>query len=108
MIKAFLVDELKEAWDVGWLPTQFQEGMKFLISKVQDVITDAGQLRPITLLNTIYKVLPIYWPKRVKPYLQELIYVGQTGFMENRCIIDNALTFWEEIALAKETNQHIA
>ena len=32
---------------------------------------------------------------------------GQTGFMENRCIIDNVLTFWEAIALAKKTNQHI-
>ena len=28
--------------------------------------------------------------------------------MANRCIIDNVLTFWEAIALAKKTNQHIA
>ena len=28
--------------------------------------------------------------------------------MENRCIMDNVLTFWEAIALAKKTNQHMA
>ena len=104
VIKADLVDGLKEAWDVGYLPEQFQEGMIFLIPKVQGVTTDARQWRPITLLNTIYKIFANILAKRVKPYLQELIHVGQTGFMENRCIIDNVLTFWEAIALAKKTN----
>ena len=60
------------------------------------------------LLNTIYKIFANILAKRVKPYLHDLIYVGQTMFMENRCIIDNVLTFWEVIALAKKSNQHIA
>ena len=38
MIKENLVDGLKEAWDVGYLPLQFQEGMKFLIPKVQGIV----------------------------------------------------------------------
>ena len=61
-----------------------------------------------TLLNTIYKIFANILAKRVKPHLHALINVGQTGLMENRCIIDNVLTFWEAVALAKKTNQHIA
>ena len=86
----------------------FKRGLNFLILKVQSVITDARQWRPITLLNTIYKIFINILAKRVKPYLHDLIHVGQTRFMENKCIIDHVLTFWEAIALAKKTNQHIA
>ena len=53
------------------------------------------------------RYLPIL-AKRVKLYLHELIHVEKTWFMENKCIIDNVLTFWEVIALAKKSNQHIA
>ena len=56
VIKVDLVDGLEEARDVGCLLAQFQEGMIFLIPTVQGVITDARQWRPITLLNTIYKI----------------------------------------------------
>ena len=59
------------------------------------------------LLNTIYKIFANILAKRVKLHLNALINVGKIGFMENRCIIDNVLTFWEVIALAKKTNQHI-
>ena len=57
--------------------------------------------------NRPYKIFANILAKRVKPYLHELIHVGPIGFMENRCIIDNVLTFWETIALAKKINQHI-
>ena len=108
IIKVDLVDGLKEAWEVGCLPAQLQEGMIFLIPKVQCVIIDARQWRPITFLNTIYKIFANILAKRVKSYLHDLIHVGETGFMENRCITDNVLTFWEVITLAKKSSQYIA
>ena len=56
VIKVDLVAGLNEAWDVGCLPEHFKEGLIFLIPKVQGIITDVRQWRPITLLNTIYKI----------------------------------------------------
>ena len=92
VIKVDLVAGLNEAWDVGCLPEHFKEGLIFLIPKVHGIITDVRQWRPITLLNTIYNILANIVGKRFKPHLHALINVGQTGFMENRCIIDNVLT----------------
>ena len=54
------------------------------------------------MLKTIDKIFANILYKRVKTYLQELNHVGQTSFMENICIIDNMLTFWEVTALAKK------
>ena len=39
MIKVDLVAGLNEAWDVGFLPEHFKEGLIFLIPKVQGTIT---------------------------------------------------------------------
>ena len=78
------------------------------IPKVQGVITNARQWKPSTLLNIIYKIFANILAKRVKPYLHDIIHVGQIGFTDNRCIIDNVLTFWEAIALANKSNQHMA
>ena len=55
--------------------------------------------------NRPYKIFANILAKRVKPYLHELIHVGQTRFMENRCIIDNVLRFWEAIAKFDKENQ---
>ena len=56
VIKVDLVAGLNGTWDVGCLPEHFKEGLIFLIPKVQGIITDVRQWRPITLLNTIYKI----------------------------------------------------
>ena len=66
VIKADLVDGLKEAWDVGCLPTQFQEGMIFLIPKVQGVITDARQWRAITF-SRIFRASGLDWEGLLGP-----------------------------------------
>ena len=66
MIKADLVDGLKESWDVGCLPTQFQEGMIFLIPKVQGVITDARQWRAITF-SRIFRASGLDWEGLLGP-----------------------------------------
>ena len=103
VIKVDLVADLNEAWDVGCLSKNIKEGLIFLIPNVQGIKTDVRQWRLITLLNTIYKNFANILAKRVKPHLHALINVGQTGFMEHRCIMDTVLTFCEE-----KTNQHMA
>ena len=42
--------------------------------------------RPITLLNTDYKILARVVSNRITPYLPKLIHDSQTGFMKNRNI----------------------
>ena len=42
--------------------------------------------RPLTLLNTNYKILAKAITYRIQPYLDQLIHVSQTGFMRGRNI----------------------
>ena len=59
-------------------------------------------------MNTIYKIYAKILVCRLKPHLSELVHNGQSGFVEERCILDNVLTYWEACAIAKKTCQDIA
>jgi hypothetical protein len=45
--------------------------------------------RPISLLNTPYKIIAKVFANRMKPLLHHWILPSQTGFVPNRCILDN-------------------
>ena len=53
----------------------------------------------------IYKIYAKILACRLKPHLLELVHDNQSGFMEERCILDNVVTYWEACAIAKQT-QH--
>ena len=48
--------------------------------------------RPISLLNTLYKVVAKVYANRMKSILHNWILPSQTGFVPNRCILNNI--FW--------------
>ena len=50
------------------------------------VITD---YRPISCLNTVYKVISHLLMKRLKPILQDLIVPNQTAFVKGRLLLEN-------------------
>ena len=47
---------LQEVFHLGRMPIEWNEGMIYLIPKVEGVVDDIKKWRPITILNTIYKV----------------------------------------------------
>ena len=66
---------------------------------------DLSNWRPITLLNTSYKILAKALQLRIKPHLADLIDPDQTAFVPMRSILDNVFVTHETISLAKRSWQ---
>ena len=64
--------------------------------------------RPITLLNTIYKIYAKLLALRLQPFLLEIVHESQTGFMQERSIFDNIFLFWELTGMAMKTKEDLA
>ena len=99
---------LQEVFHLGRMPIEWNEGMIYLIPKVEGVVDDIKKWRPITILNTIYKVYAKLLAIRLQPFLPHIIHKNQTGFIQERSIFDNIFMFWEMIAVAEETKQDLA
>ena len=67
-----------------------------LIQKIQGVET-LGNYRPISLCNTVYKVITKIIVARLRPYLDKLISPMQTAFVSGRKGIDNIIIAQEII-----------
>ena len=64
--------------------------------------------RPISLLNTMYKIVAKVYANRMKPLLHNWILPSQTGFVPNRCILDNIFLAFETIAWTRENGQDLS
>ena len=64
--------------------------------------------RPISLLNTLYKVVAKVYANRMKPILHNWVLPSQTGFVPNRCILDNIFLAFESIEWALENQQALS
>ena len=64
--------------------------------------------RPISLLTTLYKIVAKVYANRMKPLLHNWILPSQTGFVPNRCILDNIFLAFETIAWTKENQQELS
>ncbi len=108
LIKVQVCEALQEIVNTGVLPARFGEGMIFLIPKGEGVADEIQKWRPITILNTVYKILAKAISLRLQPLLPQLIHVSQTGFIKERSILDNITTFWELTAQAKKRKENMA
>ena len=68
---------------------------------------DIRKSRPITLLNTSYKIFSKFLSCRLQEVLPKIIHVSQTRFMRERSIMDNVFTFWEASAVAVKNKQNL-
>lgn len=71
------------------------------------ILRQVTNYRPITLLNSSYKVQAKLLASRLKPMLPTLIRPLQTGFVPRRSILDNIFTAEESLELAVETKQNL-
>ena len=78
-----------------------------LLPKTEDRLR-IQNYRPISLLNTLYKVVAKIYANRMKPLLHHWILPSQTGFVPNRCILDNIFLAFEAIEWTLESNQNIS
>lgn len=64
--------------------------------------------RPISLLNTLYKVVAKVYAFMMKSLLRHWIIPSQIGFVPNRCILDNIFLAFEATEWTLETNQNLS
>jgi hypothetical protein len=97
---------LAQALRNGRLPQGMTKSLISLIPKSGE-LEDLGNWRPITLLNTSYKILAKALQLRLQPMLAEVIDPDKTAFIPMRNILDNVLLIHETIDYAKRSNQDL-
>jgi len=88
-IHKYLIDSYKDVINNGQLGFSQKQGVISLIPKKDKNPKNLKNWRPITLLNTDYKILTKYIAEYLKQYLDELIHVNQKGFLSSRYIGEN-------------------
>ena len=89
LIKEPLHSALTYLLQQGKLFTSALQGIITMIPKKGKDCRFIKNLRPITLLNTDYKLLEKVIANHIKPLLQNLIHQDQKGFLSNRRISSN-------------------
>ena len=84
-----LVSALNYAFESGCLSITQRRGVIKLIPKKDAELYYIKNWRPITLLNTDYKIAAKALANRIKSVLPSIINNDQTGFMKNRFIGEN-------------------
>ena len=88
-IKEYLVPAIQESIEEGELHKTAKTGILNLIPKKDKDVRHLKNLRPITLLNTDYKVIEKMVANRMVPALEIVINEDQRGFLPNRRISTN-------------------
>ena len=88
-ISPFLISALNYAFDSGCLSVTQRRGVIKLIPKTDTQLYFIKNWRPITLLNTDYKIAAKSIANRIKLVLPNLINHDQTGFLKGRFIGEN-------------------
>ncbi|MCO5605166.1 hypothetical protein L7F22_059346 [Adiantum nelumboides] len=107
LISQPLQEGLQEIFDTGIMLQSMSLGIISLTPKGGDAST-LRQWRPITLMSSVYKILARMITSRLRPFLPDLIHSSQTGFVQDRSILDNVVTFYEAVEWACQTGQPTA
>ena len=101
-IREFLLKALNYSYECGLLNPSALEGVISLIPKPGKDTRFIKNLRPITLLNTDYKILEKCLANRLKPVLNSIINEDQKGFMAERSIGNNIRRILDAVIYCEE------
>ena len=101
-IKFILHNAILYAYKNNTLHISARRGVICLIPKKGKDINYIKNWRPLTLLNTDYKLLAKVLSTRLKSILHKLVNKDQTGFMKNRFIGENIRKILDIIAYTEE------
>ena len=102
-----IVNFAEEAINLAHIHEELNVSKIALLPKTEDR-SRIKNFRPISLLNTLYKVIAKIYANRMKPLLHHWILPSQTGFVPNRCILDNIFLAFEAIDWTLKSNQHLS
>ena len=100
----FVIRSLNQGYAKGELSTTQKEGIVVCLPKGEKPRHFLKNWRPITLLNTIYKIGSGCIANRLKTVLDKLISPDQTGFIANRFIGENTRLTYDIMQYAEEQN----
>lgn len=89
-----IVDLITNAFSNGYFDPTISETLIALIPKV-DFLTSFKDIRPISLCNTIYKLITKILVNRIRPLLDYIISPFQSSFLPGRGTSDNAIILQE-------------
>ena len=101
-IKQFFFDMVQEVYEQQSLHETARKGILNLIPKAGKDARLIKNLRPITLLNTDYKIIEKAIANKMLPALDHIIHKDQRGFMKNRRISVNIRKVLDIMQYAKE------
>ena len=103
-LRAIVVPLLADLFDsfleLGSVPDRFRHGTILPIYEKGDP-TDWANYRPITLLNTDYKIMMRALYDRMTPIVQKLVRPSQSGFIPGRDIVDNVVMVHEAVQVCR-------
>lgn len=103
LIREDLLEVLQEVAQSGTLPVSFREGVITLLYKKGDR-KDLRNWRPITLLNTDYKLFAKVLALRLRTVLQFLIHQDQVCAVPGRRIADSLILLRDSICYVQQRN----
>lgn len=83
-INKLVLEVFRDCIKKGELTESMKQGLITLIPKPNKDSSYLDNWCPITLLNSYYKLLASLYANRLKPRLEEIVSVSQSGFM--KCI----------------------
>lgn len=95
---------IREATTRGSLPPGVTDGLIILLHK-GGTRSFLNNWRPITLLNSTYKLFAKVLQLHLQPILMQVVSLDQSAFLPLRFILDNIFLTNETIHHAKKTNQ---
>ena len=85
-IKSYYVKSLNYSFENGDMTVMQKQGLISLLPKNNNDLGNLNNWRPLTLLNTDYKLVTKTISNRIKKYISHIIENSQTGFIKGRYI----------------------
>ena len=104
-IKSYLINSLNYSFNNGNLTVLQKQGIISLIPKPGKNLETLSNWRPISLLNTDYKIATKSISNRIKKILPSTISSSQSGFIKGRYIGENVRLIQECINFFNNTNK---
>ena len=104
-LKIFVLNFINYGFENGMLSISQRLGIITLIPKGDKDKTFLKNWRPLTLLNSIYKMVSGVIAERMKPVLDSIIHGDQKGFVSGRYIGEAIRTTYDIMQWAKQNNK---
>ena len=95
---------LNYSFEIGDMTVMQKQGLISLLPKKNKDLGNLNNWRPLTLLNTDYKIVTKTISNRIKKYISNIIENSQTGFIKGRYIGDNIRLIQETIEKLEDKN----